>query len=146
MEDQTNETKKEQTSAADPWNEVGRQFQALGETLGDALRATWEREDNRKYVREISDGLQSMVGEISRAVKDVIGHDNVENIKTEVSKTADTLISAGSQTVEEAKPHLMSALKQVNSELQKMIEKMDKEKKAETSETSETSETKVDQA
>jgi hypothetical protein len=53
----------------DAWRQVGKQFQALGESLAAAFRAAWEDEENRQHVREMQAGLEKMVNEVGQAIK-----------------------------------------------------------------------------
>ena len=45
----------EQTTG-EAWREVGRQFQALGESLATAFRTAWESEENREHVQDMKTG------------------------------------------------------------------------------------------
>ena len=112
-------TEKQTTEEA--WREVGRQFQSLGESLAEAFRSAWESEETRKHVQNMEGGLKAMVDKVDQALKEISASPEAEKMHTEAEKAADTLREAGEKTWQEARPHLLSALTQINAELQKMI-------------------------
>lgn len=113
------------TSQSDAWKEVGKQFETLGESLADAFRTAWDDEENRQKAREMRAGLESMINDVSAAIKDTADSPEGQHFRQEAQKTAESFRSAGEQTVQEVRPHLISALRQVNLEIQKMIQRME---------------------
>jgi hypothetical protein len=106
------------------WQEVGRQFQTLGESLAAAMRSAWEKEENRKRLEEMHNGLESMVDEVGKAIKDTASSPQAQQVKEEAQKAAGSFSNAFEQTAQEVRPQLLSALRQVNSELQKLIDRL----------------------
>ena len=43
----------EQSTSETTWEEIGEQFRTLGESIAEALRVTWEREETRHHVQEL---------------------------------------------------------------------------------------------
>jgi hypothetical protein len=121
----TEKTEKQTTEEA--WREVGRQFQALGESLAEAFRTAWESEETRRHVQNMQDGLEAMIDHVDRAIKEASVSPEAEKIRGEAEKAAESLRGAGEQTWQEARPHLLSALTQINAELQKMIARLKEE-------------------
>jgi len=116
--------------SADAWKEVGKQFEVLGDSLSKAFRAAWNDEENRKVIRDMQTGLESMVQQIGKAIDDTAKSTEGQHIRAEAEKAAVNLKNAGEQTVQEIRPHLVTALRQVNDELQKFTDRM--ERKVET--------------
>jgi hypothetical protein len=108
-------------ASGENWQEVGRQFQALGQSLAAALRTTWAEEEERGRLQALQTGLKSMVHDVDTAIKEQA----VPQVKQEVTKAAHTAKAAGRQAAQEARPHVLSALRQLNDELQKMIARME---------------------
>jgi hypothetical protein len=50
------------------WEEVGHQFEQLGQSLATAFRTLWESEETQQNVESLRDGLQSMAADVSAAV------------------------------------------------------------------------------
>jgi hypothetical protein len=113
-------TTDEQTTE-EAWREVGGQFQALGESLARAFRTAWESEENRRHLQNMRAGLEAMVDEVGQAIKDASASPEGQKVRQEAQKAAASARLAGERAFQEARPHLLSALRQINAELQKMI-------------------------
>lgn len=124
----TENTEKQTTDEA--WREVGRQFQALGESLAEAFRTAWESEETRRHVQNMQGGLEAMVNKVDQALKEAIASPRGERLRIEAEKAAESIQAAGEQTWHEVQPHLLSALNQINAELQKMIGRLKGEEAA----------------
>jgi ElaB/YqjD/DUF883 family membrane-anchored ribosome-binding protein len=116
------EKPQEPAASTEAWGEVGQQFQALGESLAVAFRTLWEREENRQHVEQIRSGLEGMAKEVSQAVKQAGDTAEGQRVKEQAKKVAESAQKASKQAFDEARPHLLSALRQMNTELQKVIE------------------------
>jgi len=116
----------EQTTE-EAWREVGGQFQALGESLATAFRIAWESEENRQHLRDMQASLEAMVGEIGRAIKEASVSPEGRKVGQEAQKAAASARAAGGRAWQEAQPHLLSALRQANTELQKMIGRLEEQ-------------------
>lgn len=117
----------QQQSSSEAWEDVGRQFQSLGESLAATLRTTWQNERNQQRVSDMRDGLEAMVVEVNQAIHDSVSSQDTENVKEEAKKAFKHLHDTGEQTVTELRPHLLSALQQVNTEIEKLINRMQNE-------------------
>lgn len=113
-----------QPGAGDAWQEVGKQFQTLGEGLAAAFRAAWENPDTQRRMQDIKTGVESMVHDVGRALKESADSPEVQRVRTEAEKAAESVRASGEQVVQEVQPHLVAALRQVNEELQKLIDRM----------------------
>jgi vacuolar-type H+-ATPase subunit E/Vma4 len=114
-------------TGGEAWEEVGRQFQTLGESIAAAFRTAVKDETNRQRLEQMRTGLESMVDEVGQAIKETAATPGGQKVKTEAQQAAQKLRTAGEQTIQEARPHLMNALRQLNDELQKMIDRMEKD-------------------
>jgi hypothetical protein len=112
------------------WEEVGHQFEQLGQSLATAFRTLWESEETQQNVESLRDGLQSMAADVSAAVNKSVTSEDTEKIKAEARKAAKSAQAATEKTAEEIRPQVTKALKQVNAELQKLIERLETEKDA----------------
>jgi hypothetical protein len=121
----TEEQTREEHTAEEAWSEVGRQFEALGESLARAFRAAWESEETRRQVQSVQDGLEKMVSKVNRAVEDAGQSPQVQKLRAEADKTAESLRAAGEQTWQEAQPHLLAALSKINAELKRVIDRIE---------------------
>ena len=115
----------EEQTTAEPWREVGRQFQALGESLARAFRVAWEDEENRQHLQDMQAGLEAMVNRVGQALKEAGAAPDGQKMRREAEKAAQSARVAGKQTLQDARPRLLSALRQVNVELQKIISRLE---------------------
>lgn len=120
-----NNPEEQRKQSRDAWEDVGKQFQTLGESLSMAFRAAWEDEETRARLQEMRSGIETMVTQVSAAIRDTAGTPQGQKVRSEAGRAAENLKSAGEQTMSEVRPHLVAALRQVNAELQKMINRMD---------------------
>jgi hypothetical protein len=108
------------------WREVGRQFQALGESLAQAIRTAWESEENRQHVENMRTGVESMVEHVSQAIQEACDSPDGQRVRDEVERAAQSARVAGEKALQDAQPHLLSALNYVNTELEKIVNGMKK--------------------
>jgi hypothetical protein len=113
------------TPTSEAWQEVGKQFQALGESLATAFRAAWTDEQNRKRVQDMRQGVEQMLNEVGKALDETAKSPQVQQARTEAKKAAESMRVAGGQTYQDLRPQIVSALRQLNSELQKFIVRME---------------------
>ena len=114
----------EQTTQ-ESWREVGDQFKALGESLSRAFRTAWESEENREHMENMKSGLKSMVDQVGQALEDASASVEGQKVRQEVEKAAESARVAGEKALEEARPHVLSAVRQINAELEKMVRRME---------------------
>jgi hypothetical protein len=109
----------------DTWHQVGKQFQTLGESLAKAFRAAWEDEGNRQHMQEMQAGLEKMVNEVGQAIKEAGESPEGQRAREEAKKAAKSAKAAGAEAWQDARPHVLSALRGLDAELQKVISQME---------------------
>lgn len=112
------------------WRKVGQQFQSLGEGLAKAFRTAWESEENRRHMESMKAGLESMVNDVSQAIRETSALPEAQKVRGEMEKAAQSARAAGEEALQDARPYLLSALSQVNAELQKVISRMEQKESA----------------
>lgn len=125
VHNETPNPEQPKTGTDESWQEVGKQFENLGATLAQALRTTWNRVESNSDAQQVKAGLEALLRDVGKAVDDAAASPDGQKLKEEVNRTAQSLRTAGEQTIEEARPQIISALKQVNDELQKLIQKVE---------------------
>ncbi len=129
-DEQTTKQTTSTQSSAEAWREVGDQFKVLGNTLAEAFRSTWQDEENRKRVQELQAGLETMVKQVGTALNETAKSPQAQQARAEAGKAAESLRAAGEQTVQEIRPHLLNALRQLNEELSKLVKRSETEGKS----------------
>ncbi len=121
------ETPKQEThTAADSWQEVGYQFQVMGQSLAQAMRAAWQNEETQRQLHEMRTGLESMVQEVGKAIQESANTVQGQKIKEDATKAAESFKTATVQTAQEVRPQIVTALKTLNEELSRLVERMEK--------------------
>jgi hypothetical protein len=114
-----------ETDSENSWREVGHQFEALGATLAQAFRSTWVRVESNSDAQQVKAGLESLLRDVGKAVEDAAATPEAQKLKEDAKRTAESLRIAGEQSVQESRPQIISALRQVNEELSKLIDKVE---------------------
>ena len=107
--------------AGESWREMGRQFQQLGESLSAAFRAAWDDEQVRRQAEHAKDGLEALAREVGKVVSEMAQSPDGRRATSGAVKSVRT---AGEETVQEIRPHLEDALRQINRELQRFVDRM----------------------
>jgi hypothetical protein len=122
MSDNPNPNENQSHPVDESWQEVGRQFESLGTSQVQAFRAAWSSVETNADAQKVKSGLESMAREVGQAIEDTARTPEAQKIKEEAKRTAESLRVAGEQTVQEARPQIISALRKANEELQRLIE------------------------
>lgn len=120
----TDEHMTDEHTTEESWHQVGQQFKALGEGLAEAFCTAWESEESRQHLESMKAGLESMVNDISQAIQDASASPEAQKMRGEVERAAQSARAAGEKALQEAQPHLLSALNRINVELQEIIDRM----------------------
>lgn len=119
------ENKKEKTGSY--WEEVGAQFTAFGESLGEALRATIEDPKAHEALEQIKTGLHQAADEIDEAIHTAKEDPKVKQFTEEANQVLNKFGEVGEETVQKARPHVVKALKSFTDALNRLIEDMEEE-------------------
>ena len=125
MTDRNDKAQSGQTPPSDAWQEVGRQFQILGESLAAAFRASWHEPENRKRVQAMQENLERMVKDVDAAITDAAASPHAQQARAEAKRTVESLRQASEETIQDMRPHLLAALQQVNEELRQLVGRME---------------------
>ena len=117
-------------TSSEAWQEVGKQFQTMGESLATAFRSAWNDEQNRKKVQEMRTGLESMLNDVGKALDETAKSPQAQQAKVEARKTAESLKAATEHTAQELRPLILDALRKLNDELAKFVTRMETPKPA----------------
>ncbi len=104
------------------WEEVGHQFEQLVKSLAEAFAVLWESEETQQQLSSVKDRLESLADDVSAAVDKSAASPEAQKMKSEAYKAAMAARQTTEKVVEEAHPQIAAALKQVNAELQELIQ------------------------
>ena len=98
------------------WEDVRAEFEALGKTLGDALRGAWQRQDTDAGLGMVRDSLQAMIQELNRAID---GSPEGQRARDQLVQLTESIRAAAERAGDEVRPELLAMLRQANAELRK---------------------------
>ena len=119
---------EEQKPTGDVWGEL----KLLGEQLGGAVKSLWDSDESRSLRKEISDGLAEAAREMDKAVKSVQDSNAAKEFGQEVRATVDK--ARESDIVGQVQQGLLAGLRDLNTELSKLLSSWETKKPAEPSE------------
>ena len=117
----------QEESPEEAWREVGRQIEALGDSLARAFKAAWQSEQTQRHVRSVQKGLDKVADDIDQAVKKAGESQQARRLRTEAERTAGSLRQAGERTWEDMRPQVLSGLRSVDASLRKLIQDLEAE-------------------
>lgn len=110
--------------SGDAWQDVGRQFQKLGESIATAFKVSVNNTDNRRRLQEMQAGLESMANNVNQAIKEAAESPKLQEVREDARRATSAVRQAGEQTVQDMRPFLLTALKDLNTELDRLIRHM----------------------
>jgi DNA anti-recombination protein RmuC len=107
------------------WEEVGRQFEALGKSISDAFGAAWQDPNNRTELEKIKASIKQMADDVEKTVSQAASSEHGQRIKADAEKAAQSLAESARETYDEVKPQVANALKKAGEELNKLVNKIE---------------------
>ena len=104
-------------STGTSWEDVGAEFEALGKTLGDALRGAWQRQDSEAALGPLRDALRSMIQDVNRGID---GTPEAQQARDQLVRLTESIRAAAARAGDEVRPELLSMLRQANAELRRL--------------------------
>jgi hypothetical protein len=104
-------------STGTSWQDVGAEFEALGKTLGDAMRGAWQSQDTQAGLSPIRDSLQSVLEQVEHAFD---GTPEAQHARDQLVRLTESIRAAAARAGDEVRPELLSMLRQANAELRRL--------------------------
>ena len=105
------------SSTGTSWQDVAREFEALGKTLGDVLRGAVQGQDTDAGLGRLRDSLESMIRELNRAVD---GTPEAQQARDQLVHLTESIRAAAERAGDELRPELVTLLRQGNAELRRL--------------------------
>jgi hypothetical protein len=104
-------------STGTSWQDVAREFEALGKTLGDMAHGAWHRQDQDSGLGRLRDSLESVMRELNRAVD---GTPEAKQARDRLVDLSESIRAEAERAGDELRPELVSMLRQANAELRRL--------------------------
>lgn len=132
-DEDVNRTQPGGEAADEPFSErkqagVTRELQELGRQLVSTARTAWQSEQRRELQQDITMGLRSVADQLNEAVESVRLNPRSEAMKERVSKV--TSSARASDLVDDARGTLASGLRELNEQLRRLTERLEREDRA----------------
>jgi hypothetical protein len=111
--------KTEPSSTGASWEDVAQEFQALGRTLGEALRAAFQPHDEGE-LGDLRTSLHSMIEEANRVLDESVSAPEAVQAREQFRRLTESIRQATARASAELRPELLRMLRQANAELRKM--------------------------
>jgi len=112
-----------------PTGDVVDELKLFGQQLGTAVKSLWDSDESRNLRKEISEGLSEAVREMDKAVKTVQDSDAAKEFSQQVRGTVDK--ARESDVVDKIQQGLVAGLRDLNTELSKLLSARETKKPAE---------------
>jgi hypothetical protein len=107
-------------------DKLGEEFRNLGKNLFGVLQAAWDHPERKRMQAEIENGLREFSNSLQREADSFSRSTTGEKIKSDIGEIGKRINSGETQS--RIYEDIISALKTANSELSKVIEKIDQDK------------------
>jgi hypothetical protein len=111
-------------------DKLAEEFRNLGKNLFGVLQAAWDHPERKRMQAEIENGLREFSNSIQREADNFSKSNTGEKIKSDIGEFGKRINSGETQS--RIYEDIISALKTANSELSKVIEKIDQDKSQST--------------
>jgi hypothetical protein len=105
-----------------PEDNLTEEFRNLGKNLADALRAAWDAPERKKLKQDIETGLNDLGTTMKQEIETLRDSPTGQRVKSDVDDLRDRLRSG--EVESKVRGELVSALRMINTELQKVIERV----------------------
>jgi CHASE3 domain sensor protein len=109
------------------WREVGEKFNALGNALSEAFRATMDDPKTQEAFDKVREGLSQAVEEVEDAARYARENPKVQKFAEDAGAVFADFEGVGEETIEKTRPYLVKALKSLQTALSNLIEEIDSE-------------------
>jgi hypothetical protein len=112
-----------------PTGDVLGELKLFGQQLGTAVKSLWDSDESRNLRKEISEGLGEAVREMDKAVKTVQDSDAAKEFSQQVRGTVDK--ARESDVTDKIHQGLVAGLRDLNTELSKLLSSWETKQPAE---------------
>ena len=112
-----------------PSSDVLDELKLFGQQLGTAFKSLWDSEESRNLRKEISEGLTEAVREMDKAVKNVQDSEAAKEFGEQVRGTVDK--ARQSDIAGQVQQGLVAGLRDLNTELSKLLSSWETKQPAE---------------
>jgi len=118
------EAEEPQTTKSNPWDDILKDFQSLGQNISKAVQEAVHDEKYKESLKDLRQGLENTVNQVAKSIDEAVKSPQAEEVKVEVKKAVGEVKEAGSKAYSDTKPFLITALQTLNDGIQKLIDRL----------------------
>jgi hypothetical protein len=109
-------------AASGDWREVAEALNALGESIAHATTAAIDNEENRRRLRELSDGLAALSRRVVETVETAVTTPEAREVGPAAVQAAETVGDVGTQVARQVPPHVLNVIQATNEKFRQAAE------------------------
>jgi NAD dependent epimerase/dehydratase family enzyme len=103
-------------------NEILEELEALGQQLATAVKSLWESEDSRRLRQQIGEGFLELGQQIDTAIQSAQESETAKQFSEQVKETMEK--ARESDITTKVEQGLVSGLRQLNVQIEKLVESL----------------------
>ncbi|MGC8837746.1 MAG: hypothetical protein ACP5UM_04945 [Anaerolineae bacterium] len=112
--------------------DLERELAELGRRLTQAAQTAWETEEARRLRQEVKAGLEKLLAELEQGVERAREHPTTQKVQEEVEEMLES--ARRGKIAQEVKEGITQALRSLNAELDRLIQRLEETQKPEEGE------------
>ncbi len=112
--------------------DLEQELAELGRRLTQAAQAAWEAEEARRFRQEVKAGLEKLLAELERGAERAREHPAAQKVQQEVEEMLES--ARRGQIAREVKAGMAEALRVLNAELARLVQRLEEAQKPEEGE------------
>jgi len=104
------------TEEKKPKDDIGNEFEKLGENIRQAVQGVWESEERKRIGNEIHDGLVEIGAAFTRLGEEIVESPGVQRVREEVDDFSERIQSG--DVAQKISDDLVSLLQTINQKLE----------------------------
>lgn len=117
-------TSSSSEGAPDPWDDVVRDFQSLGQSISRAIQDVVHDEGHKESLKELRQGLENVADQVAQSINEATRSSEAERMKSGVQRAVDDVRDLGSKVYRDTRPVLITALESLSAGLQRMVDRL----------------------
>ncbi len=97
-------------------NEIGNEFEKLGENIRQAVQGAWESEERKRIGNDIHDGLVEIGAAFTRLGEEIVESPEVQRVREDVDDFSERIQSG--EVAQKISDDLVSLLQTINQKLE----------------------------
>ena len=122
--EETTNAEDTQETKADPWDDVIRDFQSLGDSIAKAVHDAINDERHKQPLHEMKEGMEKAADQVTKAIDDATKSEHAANLRANMQKAAEDAKQFSDKMAADTKPIIVTALETLNKGIEVVIDRL----------------------